>query len=85
MLESLHLLVVHDATQLRTLDQDDFDLAGHQHVAQPCLQFKDAPASPHHIVGRHHYNEPFALVHATCYILDVGCRKRGAEREKQSA
>ena len=79
MLEGLHLLVVHDAPQLGTLDQDDFDLTGHQHVAQPRLQLKDAPASPHHVVGRHNYNEALALVHAACDILYVGCSGRGVK------
>lgn len=73
VLEGLHLLVVHDAAQLGTLDQDDFDLAGHEHVAQPRLQLEDAPAAPHHVVGRHDYDEALALVHAAGHVLDVGC------------
>lgn len=83
MLESLHLLVVHDATQLSTLNQDDFDLTSHQHVAQPRLQLKDAPASPHHIVGCHDYNEAFALVHTACHILYVGCREQKVKKERK--
>lgn len=73
VLESLHLLVVHDAAQLGALDQDDLDLAGGQHVAQPRLQLEDAPAPPHHVVGRHDDDEALALIHAARHVLDVGC------------
>lgn len=72
MFEGLHFLVVHDAAQLSTLDKDDLDLAGHQHVAQPCLQLKDAPPPPHDIAGCHDNNETLALVHTTRNVLDVG-------------
>lgn len=72
VLQGLHFLVVHDATQLSTFDQDDLDLAGHQHVAQPRLQLKDTPPPPHYIAGRHDDYEALALVHAARYVLDVG-------------
>lgn len=74
--EGLHFLVVHDATQLGALDQDDFDLARHQHVAQPRFQLKDTPPPPHHVAGRHNDDEAFALVHTACHVLDVRCAHR---------
>lgn len=70
--ESLHFLVVHNSPQFSAFDENDFDLAGDQHVAQPRLQLKDAPAASHHVVGRHDDDETLALVDAASHILDVG-------------
>lgn len=78
----LHFLVVHDSAQLGTFDQDDFDLTRHQHVAQSRLQLKDAPASPHYVVGCHNYDEAFALVYTAGHILYVGCGKEAGRKEK---